>query len=144
MAGTNSYSMKSKVTLWGCQYHWPTLLNCCTNYIFPTIYSNCCSKEIDIFPQPPCKYFHSIRDCDEGESQEKTKTASKLSQERGERVKEHLKIQRHCKDGVCFVIKSTSSSYSVYFDTGQSPKAISSTGAWSAVADLLLIILYSL
>ena len=47
-------------------------------------------SKTDIFLQPPCKALQPIRDCDKGESEEKSKAASKLSQQGGERVEKDL------------------------------------------------------
>ena len=47
------------------------------------------------FLQPPCKALQAIRDGDKRESEEKSKAASKLSQQGGERVEQDLQGLRN-------------------------------------------------
>ena len=49
------------------------------------------SKKIDVFLESRCNTLDSIWDGDEGEAEEKTKATSKLSQQGGEGVEQHLK-----------------------------------------------------
>ena len=48
------------------------------------------SEQFDILLQPDCKALKSIWNGDEGEAEEKSKTASELSQQGGERIEENL------------------------------------------------------
>ena len=61
-------------------------------------------SKTDVFLQPPCKALQPIRDSDKGESKEKSKASSKLSQQRGERIEQHLSFREKC--GVCDSMKS--------------------------------------
>ena len=49
---------------------------------------------VDVFLEPFCEALNSIRQGDEGESKEKSQATSKLSQQGGERIEEHLKMIR--------------------------------------------------
>ena len=48
------------------------------------------SKKIDVFLESRCNTLDSIWDGNKGEPKEKAKATSKLSQQGGERVEEHL------------------------------------------------------
>ena len=48
------------------------------------------SEQFDILLHPDCKALKSIWNGDEGEAEEKSKTASELSQQGGERIEENL------------------------------------------------------
>ena len=48
------------------------------------------SEQFDILLQPDCKALKSIWNGDEGEAEKKSKAASELSQQGGERIEENL------------------------------------------------------